>query len=287
MVLNNLSIDLLDTGLFALDGGAMFGVVPKVIWAKAYHRGDELNRIPLSARPMLIRTEKHNILIDTGNGTKVNEKMKKIYSIDYEKSDIEKELHKFNLIADDIDYVIFTHLHFDHCGGATKIVNNKIVPIFPNAKHIVQKDQLNWALNPTEKDRASFIKENFLPLLSDNLIETIDGRGEILPDIELIPVFGHTMAMQLIKIKTDNQTLLYCADICPTSAHIGIPFVMGYDNNPLLTIEEKKKILPQAYEEKWTLVFEHDAFKQAGKLKSDEKGFSIAEEIVITESLSK
>lgn len=283
MQLTNISIDLLDTGIFSLDGGAMFGVVPKVMWAKAYHPGDELNRIPLSARPVLIRTNDKNILIDTGNGTKVNEKMRKIYSIDYEKSDIEKALHRLNLKAEDIHYVIFTHLHFDHCGGATKIIDNKIVPTFPNAKHIVQKDQLMWALNPTEKDRASFLKENFEPLLNEGLIETLDGSGELLPNIEVIPVFGHTKAMQLIKIKDENQTLLYCADICPTSAHINIPFVMGYDNHPLITIEEKKKILPQAYEENWILIFEHDAFKQAGKIKSTEKGFELSEEIIISE----
>lgn len=282
MKIGKFQIDLLDTGLFALDGGAMFGVVPKALWAKAYHAGDELNRIPLSARPLLLRFDGRNILIDTGNGTKNDEKFKKIYNIDSESSDIEKSLSKFDLKAEDIDSVILTHLHFDHCGGATKFSGNEIIPTFPKAKFYVQKKQLDWALNPTEKDRASFLKENYEPLIANGMLETIDGEGELMQGVSVLPVYGHTQAMQVVKLSSEGKTFLYCADVCPTSAHVNIPFVMGYDNNPLITIEEKKKILPQAYEEQWILVFEHDAFTQAGTVSANAKGFGFGEKVIIS-----
>lgn len=282
MKLGKFEIDLLDTGIFSLDGGAMFGVVPKALWSKAYHPGDDLNRIPLSARPMLVRWDNHNLLVDTGNGTKMDEKLQKIYTIDNHKSDISLALSGFGLKPEDITEVIFTHLHFDHAGGSTSIKDGKIVPTFPNALHYVQKEHLEWAEHPTEKDRASFFKDNYMPLLADGLLETIDGKGQLFPGLDVIPVFGHTKAMQLVKIHDQGQALLYCADVCPTSAHVNIPFVMGYDNNPLTTIEEKKMILPQAYEENWIIVLEHDAFIQAGTVKSSEKGFTFGDKIQIT-----
>jgi glyoxylase-like metal-dependent hydrolase (beta-lactamase superfamily II) len=282
MNIGNYKLDLIDTGIFALDGGAMFGVVPKALWAKAYHPGDEINRIPLSARPLLVRTEGKNILIDTGNGTKMSDKLVKIYNIDLEKSDISKGLAAHGLTADDITDVIFTHLHFDHSGGATRLENGQVVPTFPNARHYVQKEHYEWALNPNDKDKASFFNENYEPLFSAGMLELVEGRGELFKGIEVLPVYGHTKAMQMIKINGDEQTFLYCADVCPTSAHVNVPFVMGYDNHPLITIEEKKKILPEAYEESWILVFEHDAFSQAGTVKSGDKGFSFGDKVIIT-----
>jgi glyoxylase-like metal-dependent hydrolase (beta-lactamase superfamily II) len=233
--------------------------------------------------PLLKRWDNHIILVDTGNGTKMNDKLRSIYSIDIEKSAMDLALKPFGIKEEDITDVIFTHLHFDHAGGGTIIKDGKVIPTFQNAKYFVQKDQLLWAESPTDKDRASFIKDNYLPLLSDGLLETIDGKGEIFQGISVIPLFGHTQSMQAVKISDGGQTLLFCADLCPTSAHIHIPFVMGYYNNPLKTIEEKKNLLPQAYEEGWILVFEHDAFMQAAKIINTERGFSAGEKIIITE----
>lgn len=272
-------ITTLNAGEFALDGGAMFGVVPKVLWSRAYSEGDDKNRIPLSARVLLIRQEGKNILVDTGNGTKLPEKTKSIYDIN--EININDELKKINLSSSDINYVILTHLHFDHSGGATEIINNEIVPAFPNAKYYVQKDHWDWAINPTEKDRASFINDNYVPLKNHGVIEFLDGNGEIFPGIELINVNGHTKAMQMVKIRNDDGTFLFCTDLCPTSAHLKAPFVMGYDNYPLTALEEKKKFIGMAYEENWTLIFEHDRFTVGGKVATNEKGFYVSEKVEI------
>jgi glyoxylase-like metal-dependent hydrolase (beta-lactamase superfamily II) len=275
MKIGKFTLTAIDTCTFSLDGGAMFGVIPKVLWSKAYHPGDELSRIPLAARLLLVQWDNHNLLIDTGNGTKLSDKLCKIYNIDKEKASVETALSKLNINTEAISEVILTHLHFDHAGGATKYDNGKPVPTFPNAKYYVQKEQFEWAKAPSVKDRASFMPENFMPLQTAGQLELVDGEAELFPGISVIPLYGHTAGMQLVKISDGGETLLYCADLFPTAAHIPIPYVMAYDNYPMTTIEEKKKILPQAYEEKWTLFFEHDVFTQTGKVQSNERGFSV------------
>ncbi len=282
MKVGKFQIDVVDTGNFGLDGGSMFGVVPKTMWSKSYHPGDNLNRIPLAARPILIQWDEQKVLIDTGNGTKWNEKMTSIYNIDLYKSDLNIALSPFRLKPADITDVIFTHLHFDHCGGATRIEENKLLPTFVNAKHYVQKDHLDWALNPLEKDRASFIRDNFMPILENGMMETVDGEGDIFTGISVIPVFGHTHSMQLIKISDAGETLLYCSDLSPTSAHIHLPVGLSFDNHPIITLEEKKKYISMACEEGWTIIYEHDVFKQASKISKNEKGYFAEEEIIIT-----
>ncbi len=283
MNIGRFQIDSLETSIFGLDGGAMFGVVPKVLWSKAYDKGDDKNRIPLQARLALLRFDDKIVLVDTGNGTKLSEKLAKIYAVDLNKSSVEKALANFNVKPQDVTDVILTHLHFDHSGGATKKIGDEIVPTFPNAKYYVQKEQYEWALNPSIKDRASYFDENYVPLKENGVLEVLDGEGEIFPGVSPIIVNGHTKGMQLIKISDGGETLLYCADLIPTSAHIPLPFVMGYDNEPLATIAEKKKILPRAREENWTLMYEHDAFIQASKVGADKKGFKAGEEVIITE----
>jgi glyoxylase-like metal-dependent hydrolase (beta-lactamase superfamily II) len=282
MKLGKFDIDVIETGVFSLDGGAMFGVIPKALWSKAYNPGDELNRIPLQARLMLIRYDKKNILVDTGNGTKLDDKIAQRYGIDKEKISYNKFLQPFNLKPDDITDVILTHLHFDHAGGATSIVNGEIVPTFQKAKYYVQKEQYNWAVNPTEKDRASYFNENYIPLKEMGLLEFTDGEGELFPGISLQPVHGHTKFMQLVKVQDENQNLIFVADLAPTAAHVPNVFVMGYDNEPLVGLEEKKRFSEQAVEEGTIFVYEHDAFKQATKIVSTGKGFHAGEEIIIT-----
>ena len=283
MQFGKFSIELLNTGIFALDGGAMFGVVPKILWSKAYSRGDESNRIPLSAQPMLIRYDHKVILVDTGNGTKLSDRLCEIYGIDKSKSDIVRALAKFNVKAEDVTDVILTHLHFDHAGGGTTSDGKEIVPTFGNAKYYVQKSHFDWALNPSEKDRASFFRDNYMPLLNNSVLEFTENESEIFPGIRVLPVNGHTEGMQLVKLDSEGKTILYCADLCATSAHVPIPYIMGYDNYPMKTLEEKKRIITRAHEENWLMVYEHDAFVQASYIEKNDRGYFAAEKVIISE----
>ncbi len=268
----------IETGYVSLDGGAMFGVVPKVLWSKT-NPADELNRIVLAMRTMVIRGNNRLILVDTGVGHKLSEKLSKIYNVDHKKHDLEKDLQAHGLAVDDFTDVIITHLHFDHTGGATAMRNGKVQPTFPNAKYYVQAEQWYWANNPSEKDRASYMPENFKPIEEAGQLVQLDGPKELFPGIEVLVMFGHTHGMQLVKISDGRQTLLYCADLMPTASHIPLPYIMAYDNNPLITLEEKKRLLPQAVKENWILIFEHDPFRAAGRVIEDDKGFRLGEEI--------
>ncbi|MCX7908080.1 MAG: MBL fold metallo-hydrolase [Ignavibacteria bacterium] len=275
----NLLIRTLDTGIFGLDGGSMFGVVPKVLWTKAYSEPDEENRIPLAARPLLIQYDTKTILVDTGNGAKFNEKMQKIYKIDLNKSNILNALNSIGLQKEDITDVILTHLHFDHCGGSTSMVDGNIVPTFPNAIYHIQLEQWEWALKPTEKDTASFIPNDFLPLNEHKVIKFLDGNFKFNDFIELITFFGHTPAMQGVKVNLNGQIYFYPADLFPTSAHLNLPYILAYDNYPLTTLKEKKEILEKIIEEDWIVIFEHDAFVKAGKIGYEKGKYFVREKI--------
>jgi glyoxylase-like metal-dependent hydrolase (beta-lactamase superfamily II) len=288
MQFGNLSIEVLETGDFALDGGAMFGVVPKNLWEKAYHAPDEQNRIPMKARCLLVRGifdgRERIILVDTGNGTKIPPKLAQIYKIDATRFQLESSLARFAVTASDVTDVILTHLHFDHAGGATTFdETGKPVPTFPNARYHVQREQCDWAYAPADKDRASFMVADYDPLRADGMLHFTEGEGELFKGIHVAPLYGHTKAMQSVRITSDAGVIYFGADLFPTSAHIAVPFVMGYDNFPLTTIDEKKGILPRASEENWTVVFEHDGFTQASKIVRTEKGFARGEVVTITE----
>ena len=278
MKIGDYEITALETGRFALDGGAMFGVVPKVIWNKK-NPADELNRIDLALRVLLLEGNGRRILIDTGIGHKLPDKYAKIYGIDHELYSLEGALKSKGLTPDDISDVILTHLHFDHAGGATRFEGDAIVPSFKNAQYYIQQANLDWAQNPTEKDKASYLPENFEPLMASGQLKTIQGAGEILPFIHAWTTDGHTIGQQLILIKDDTQALLYAADIIPTATHLAVPYVMGYDLQPLLTIAEKKKILRQAVDQNWVIVFEHDPNMAACTVQDSPKGIVFKEAI--------
>lgn len=285
MKIGNIQIDSIHTGLFGLDGGSMFGVVPKTLWSKAYHPGDDRNRIPLASRPLLLQFDNYKILIDNGNGIKYDAKKIDIYNFDIEKSDPNTYLKPYNITRNDITHIILTHLHFDHCGGSTLLNNGKIEPTFPNAKYYIQKMQYEHAIHPTEKDAGSFILDDYVPLKESGMVELLDGEGELFPNISIITTNGHTASMQLVKITDGKQTLLYTADLVPTHSHIPYSYGLGFDNFPLTTIDEKKKYLPQIYEEGWIIALEHDMKYQACTIKPDAKGkgFEMDKEVIITE----
>lgn len=278
MKINGYEIIPIETGRFALDGGAMFGVVPKNLWERT-NPADDQNRIKLALRCLLLKSKEKNILIDTGIGEKLHEKLKNIYKVDHSQTTLEKTLLENGVKNEDITDVIISHLHFDHTGGTTKKVNDEIKLTFPNAMHHVQLEQWDWANSPAEKDKASFITDNFKKIEDQGKINILNGPGNITDGIEVMVMYGHTPGMQLIKISDESNTLLYCADLFPTTSHIPIPWVMAYDNNPLVTIEEKKRLLPKIVEENWILFFEHDPFRAAGTVKQTEKGFTLKEEV--------
>ncbi|MBM4176118.1 MAG: MBL fold metallo-hydrolase [Ignavibacteria bacterium] len=270
------------TGQFALDGGAMFGVVPKVFWEKT-NPADERNRIALSMRSLLIISDDRKILVDTGAGNKNNDKFNAIYGIQNSNGWFDEALNQCNLNTDDITDVILTHLHFDHCGGSTKKVNNEIIPTFANAKYYIQREHFEWAMNASDKDRASFLIDDFLPLKDHDQLILTEGEFKLFEGVEILASNGHTPKQQHVKLTSEERTIFYSGDMIPTASHIPFPYVMGYDLYPVTTIEEKKKILPQAYEENWILFFEHDPFVNSVTITSTEKGFAIKEKNLIND----
>ncbi|MEE8478569.1 MAG: MBL fold metallo-hydrolase [Candidatus Neomarinimicrobiota bacterium] len=245
------------TSQFRLDGGAMFGIIPKTLWERKMP-SDELNRIQMVTRSLLLVNENKRILIDTGNGDKWQEKFRKIYKIDTKSVGLDSSLAEVGFTVEDITDVICTHLHFDHIGGNTKIEEGKIVPSFPNAKYWM--NNVNWKIanSPSEKDQGSFIKDDWAVLAENDMINFVNDTEQFLPSIDLIISNGHTPGMMLPIISDNNNTLVYGADLIPTSAHIPLPWVMAYDVQPTVTIEEKKKLYSDTVNDNWILFFEHD-----------------------------
>lgn len=280
MKIGNYELTSIDTGRFWLDGGAMFGVVPWVFWSKT-NPPDERRRIQLAARCLLIRGEGRTILVDNGNGDKWNDKIKDIYRLDNSQHELLKSLAAAGVTPELVTDVILTHLHFDHAGGSTRIVNGVLEPTFPNAAHYVQKAHWEASQQPTDRDRASFMHDDFMLLHERGMLKFIDGEKEIFPGISVLVCNGHTTAQQLPKVSDGKNTLLFLCDLVPTTSHIPFPYIMGYDLRPLVTLEEKKKMLPQAEQEGWTLFFEHDPDTVAVRLLKTEKGYAVRERIVI------
>ncbi|MCB0279090.1 MAG: MBL fold metallo-hydrolase [Calditrichaeota bacterium] len=271
MKIGRFNVSSVRTGSLGLDGGAMFGVVPKAIWNKT-NPADEMNRIDLATRSLLIEVDDRKLLVDTGMGDKWPDKYKEMYKV--ADSTIDDSLAKLGLKKTDITDVILTHLHFDHTGGSTVYNGDQIVETFPNATYYCSRKNWEWANHPTEKDKASYLTENFLPLYERKKLTILDNLSELgIDGISSIESNGHTIGMWLLKLSDADQTIAYCADMIPTSSHIPVPFVMGYDLYPMTTIEEKKQILQQAVTENWILFFEHDINYDAAYIELGEKGY--------------
>jgi glyoxylase-like metal-dependent hydrolase (beta-lactamase superfamily II) len=270
MKIGKYNLKIITSGYFKLDGGAMFGIIPKPLWQKI-NPSDEINRINLSTRHLLLESESRKILIDTGMGDKWDEKSKGIYAVDKYHS-MEKALKETGIAYDEITDVILTHLHFDHTGGSTKLIGDKLIPSFPNAKYYVQKQNFDWASNPSERDRGSYLKENFLPLAEEGVLNFMNENEKFDDEIEFIIINGHTFGQQMVKISDSSNTILFCGDLLPFTSHIRLPYIMGYDLQPLVTIKEKKEILPKAAEENWKIFFEHDPEAAFVTLQQTNKG---------------
>jgi glyoxylase-like metal-dependent hydrolase (beta-lactamase superfamily II) len=279
MQIGQYEIKLIHAGLFRLDGGAMFGVVPRVLWERK-KPADEQNRIQMGTNLMLIKGEGRIVLVDTGLGDKYDKKFANIYAVENEENNLHKSLQKEGLTVESISDVILTHLHFDHAGGATyRDKNGEIKPTFPNARYYLEKRQYEWGMNPSEKDRASFFEENFIPLKENDQLVLIEGRKELFPGIETIPVNGHTVGQQMVLVKGEDRSVLFAADLLPTSAHVPIPWIMAYDLYPMKTIAEKKEYLQEAVKENWLVVFEHDPEISCGTITWMGKDYALNEQI--------
>lgn len=257
-------------GRFRLDGGAMFGVVPKVLWEKCCP-ADESNRISLSLTALLIRANGKNILVDTGLGPKEDEKFQRMFAVERAPTILES-LKRLGLGQEDIHLVINTHLHFDHAGGNTMQENGSVRPTFPNAKYFIQHGEYEDAARANERTKASYRRDNFTPIAHLNQWEFLQGDTELLPGITAVVTAGHTRFHQAVKIESEGQTAFYLGDLIPTVSHLPLPYIMGYDLFPLQTLETKRWVLDRAFEERWLLLFEHDPSVQGGYVRRDEEG---------------
>ena len=271
-----------ETSEFGLDGGAMFGIIPKPVWEKKVS-ADELNRVNMVTRSLLLVSDEKKILIDTGNGTKWEEKYKQIYDINTDQYNIEKSLGKYGFSSEQITDVICTHMHFDHIGGNTKIKSGEVVPTFPNAKYWISEENWKLANHPSQKDAGSFIENDWKVLAENQMIEIIDGREPFIEGIETFVTHGHTPGLLHPIVSDGSNKLFYGADIFPMAAHIPIPWVMAYDVQPVVTMEEKQKLLQKMEREDWILFFEHDPHIQACSVHKDGKHYKLNKEIKISD----
>lgn len=277
-----MKVHIIDTGFLKLDGGAMFGIVPKRLWAKL-NPPDDNNLCTWSMRCLLIETGDRKILVDTGMGDKQDAKFRSHFE-PHGEATLLGSLAQKGFQPADITDVFLTHLHFDHVGGAVQYnADGLLVPTFPNATYWSNRRHWDWAMQPNDREKASFLKENFVPLLDAGVVSFLPVATEDmewLPGIRIRYVYGHTEAMMVLYISTGENTLVYCADVMPSSYHIGMPYVMAYDVRPLLTLEEKARILEEAVENDHTLVFEHDPTVAAARVKRSESGRIVLGELL-------
>ena len=283
MKLGNFSIHACMDGLFRLDGGAMFGVVPRVLWEKT-DPPDEKNRILMTLRSLLIRTSETNVLVDTGIGGKGDQKFREIFMIDRDPP-LEGSLAAHGLRPEDIDVVINTHLHLDHAGGNTRVADDgNIVPAFPRAKYVIHRGEWEDATNPDERTRGSYITDDYLPLEGrKGAIEFVDGDGEIevVAGVSVVVTGGHTAFHQCVKVESEGKVALFLADLIPMASHLPLPYITAYDLVPQETLRAKKRLLNRAVDEGWLVVFQHDPRVEAAYLRREGAKTVLREEVTL------
>jgi len=283
LTIGDARLTMLNGGNFRLDGGAMHGVVPKTLWSKLVSC-DALNRCEYATRCLLIEVAGKRVLVETGNGDKFSPKLKEIYGIDHDRS-IGDALREVGLSPDDIDFVIMSHLHFDHSGGATRFSTSGkgLAPVFGRARHVVQRREWEDATHPHERNRASYLQENIGPLGESGLLQLVDGETEIVPGVRVIPTPGHTAGHQSVLIGAWDPgapKALFLGDVVPTAVHVKLPWVMSYDLDPARTVETKSALFKRAVMEDWLLVWGHDKDHAGGRLGVDKEGAFVIRELV-------
>ncbi|HEX6251428.1 MAG TPA: MBL fold metallo-hydrolase [Gemmatimonadaceae bacterium] len=275
-----LDISLIQAGGQRLDGGAMFGVVPKPLWERRIP-ADERNRIALGMRCVLIRHPAGLVLVDTGAGNKETEKFNDIYGLENAggggRTMLEDGLRAAGVNPEQVDIVIDTHLHFDHAGGNTFLdADGNVAVTFPRAEYVVQRREYEFASNANERTTASYFPRNYEPVREAGRLRLLDGEEEILPGISVLPTPGHTPGHQSVLITSGSDRAFYPADLIPTAAHLPLPWIMGYDVEPLVTLESKRRVLARAMQENWLLIFEHDAVHSTGRVEHDGKSYRLS-----------
>ena len=280
--LGRLTIHAIQAGGQRLDGGAMFGVVPKPLWERRI-KADERNRIQLGMRCLLVEHPTGPVLIDTGAGNKEDAKFLDIYGIENAGRDgrtaLEDGLRQLGVEPEDIVTVINTHLHFDHAGGNTYTdADGAIRLTCPNARHVVQKGEFRYATHANERTAASYFARNYVPIQDAGQLDMVDGEREVMPGIRVLPTPGHTPHHQSVLIDGGDEKAIYFGDLVPTQWHLPLPWIMGYDVEPLVTLETKRTILGRAVAEEWLAIFEHDAATAWGRVKYDGKSYGLEAE---------
>jgi glyoxylase-like metal-dependent hydrolase (beta-lactamase superfamily II) len=277
-----MQLHTINTGLFKLDGGAIFGVVPKTLWNKT-NPADENNLITLAMRCLLIEDEGKLILVDTGIGNKQSEKFFSRYFLHGEDS-LEKSLNNLGFHVDELTDIFLTHLHFDHVGGSVILKDEKLVPTFKNATYWTNEEHWNWAVYPNEREKASFLKENMLPLQESGQLQFIKPNDtSFTGNISVLYASGHTEKMMLPKINYKNKTLVYVADLLPTVSHIPLPYIPAYDMFPLQSLAEKAAFLEEAADQNYIIFMEHDPEIECCTVKKTEKGIRLNQTFKLTE----
>jgi glyoxylase-like metal-dependent hydrolase (beta-lactamase superfamily II) len=280
MMLGDIRLTMLNGGNFRLDGGAMHGVVPKTIWSKLVSC-DDLNRVEYTTQCLLIETAGKRVLIETGNGDKFSPKLKDIYGIDHDRA-IGDALREVGLAPEAIDIVVMSHLHFDHSGGTIRRgAGGGLQPVFSRARHVVQAREWQDATHPHERNRASYLAENILPLKDSGLLHIVDGETEVAPGVRVVPTPGHTAGHQSVLLgQPGGPRALFLGDVAPTAVHTRLPFVMGYDLDPARTVETKRALFERAIAEDWIVLWGHDLEHHGGRLAHDKDGKPVVREFV-------
>jgi glyoxylase-like metal-dependent hydrolase (beta-lactamase superfamily II) len=277
-----MQLHVIETGNLKLDGGAMFGVVPKSIWNKTYP-ADENNLCNWSMRCLLVVDGDRKILIDNGVGDKQDEKFLRHYYLNGEDT-LEKSLAKAGYSTDDITDMVLTHLHFDHCGGSIKKTEkDQYMPVFKNATYWISKPQWEWAIHPNRREKASFLNDNILPIKESGQLKLVEKEGKIYPGFRLAFYNGHTEGQMIPHIDYNGKTIVFMADLLPSTAHVPMPYVMAYDTRPLVTLQDKEKFFAEAIEKEYILFLEHDLYNECCTLKETEKGPRVNETFSLSE----